>query len=72
MISMEKTYRQKIHYRVVIEGDYSVCDMWDEDLYQAPEEAHDNVLEHLYENFTEILNSPKFKIELSDLRTEEE
>lgn len=72
MISMEKTYRQKIHYRVVIEGDYSVCDMWDEDLYQAPEEAHDNVLEHLSETFAEILNSPKFKIELSDLRTEEE
>lgn len=69
---MEKTYRQKIHYRVVIEGDYSVCDMWDEDLYQAPEEAQDNVLEHLSENFAEILNSPKFKIELSDLRTEEE
>ena len=69
---MEKTYLQKIHYRVVIEGDYSVCNMWDEDLYQAPEEAHDNVLEHLYENFGEILNSPKFKIELSDLRTEEE
>ena len=72
MISMEKTYRQKIHYRVVIEGDYSVCDLWDEDLYQAPEEAHDNVIEHLYENFAEILNSPKFKIELSNLRTEEE
>lgn len=69
---MEKTYLQKIHYRVVIEGDYSVCNMWDEDLYQAPEEARDNVLEHLYENFSEILNSPKFKIELSDLRTEEE
>ena len=69
---MEKTYRQKIHYRVVIEGDYSVCNMWDEDLYQAPEEAHDNVLEYLSENFAEILNSPKFKIELSDLRTEEE
>ena len=69
---MEKTYRQKIHYRVVIEGDYSVCDMWDEDLYQAPEEAHDNVIEYLHENFAEILNSPKFKIELSNLRTEEE
>jgi hypothetical protein len=69
---MEKTYQQKIHYRVVIEGDYSVGNMWDEDLYQAPEEAHDNVLEYLYENFTEILNSPKFKIELSDLRTKEE
>lgn len=69
---MEKTYQQKIHYRVVIEGDYSVGNMWDEDLYQTPEEAHDNVLEHLYENFTEILNSPKFKIELSDLRTKEE
>ena len=69
---MEKTYEQRIHYRVVIEGDYTVCNMWEEDLYQAPDEAHDQVIEHLYENFPEILNDPKFKIELSDLRTEEE
>lgn len=69
---MEKTYEQRIHYRMVIEGDYTVCDMWEEDLYQAPDEAHDQVIEHLYENFSEILNDPKFKIELSDLRTEEE
>lgn len=69
---MEKTYEQRIHYRVVIEGDYTVCNMWEEDLYQAPDEAHDQVIEHLYENFSEILNDPKFKIELSDLRTEEE
>lgn len=69
---MEKTYEQRIHYRVVIEGDYTVCNMWEEDLYQAPDEAHDQIIEHLYENFSEILNDPKFKIELSDLRTEEE
>ena len=69
---MEKTYEQRIHYRVVIEGDYTVCNMWEEDLYQAPDEAHDQVIEHLYENFSEILNDPKFKIELSNLRTEEE
>lgn len=69
---MEKTYEQKIHYRVVIEGDYTVGNMWEEDLYQAPDETHDQVIEHLYENFSEILNDPKFKIELSDLRTEEE
>ena len=68
---MEKTYEQRIHYRMVIEGDYTVCNMWEEDLYQAPDEAHDQVIEHLYENFSEILNDPKFKIELSDLRTEE-
>ena len=69
---MKKTYQQEIHYRVVIEGDYSVCGMWEEDLYQTPEEAHDNVLEHLHKNFGEILNSPKCKIELSDLWTKEE
>ena len=69
---MEKTYEQRIHYRVAIEGDYTVCNMWEEDLYQAPDEAHDQVIEHLYENFSEILNDPKFKIELSNLRTEEE
>ena len=69
---MEKTYQQKVHYRVVVEGDYSVCDMWEEDLYQTPEEAHDNVLEHLHKNFAEILNSPKCKIKLNDLRTKEE
>lgn len=69
---MEKTYEQRIHYRVVIEGDYTVCNIWEEDLYQAPDEAHDQIIEHLYENFSEILNDPKFKIELSDLRTEEE
>lgn len=69
---MEKTYEQRIHYRVVIEGDYTVCNMWEEDLYQAPEEAHDEVIEHLYENFSEILNDPDLEIELTSLRTKEE
>lgn len=69
---MEKTFTQRIHYRVVIEGEYSVGDMWEEDLYQTPEEAHDNVLEYVYENFNELLDRPNSKIELTNLRTEEE
>lgn len=69
---MEKTYTQRIRYRVVIEGDYIVDEMCKEDLYQTPEEAHDLVIEHMYENFSELIHNPSFKLELTDLRTEEE
>lgn len=69
---MEKTFTQRIHYRIVIEGEYNVGDMWEEDLYQAPEEAHDNVLEYVHERFSELLDRPNSKIELTNLRTEEE
>ena len=70
---MKKTYEQKIHYRVVIEGDYIVGNLRDEDLYQTPEDAHTEVIEHLYENFPEILDDPDLmKIELTNLQTEEE
>jgi hypothetical protein len=69
---MEKTYMQRIRYRVVIEGEYSVYDVREEDLYQTPEEAHDNVIEYMYENFSELIHNPSFKLELTDLHTEEE
>jgi hypothetical protein len=69
---MEKTFMQRIHYRVVIEGEYSTGNMWEEELYQTPEEARDNVIEYMYENFSELINNPSFKLELIDLRTEEE
>lgn len=69
---MEKTYTQKIRYRVVIEGEYSVYDVLEEDLYQTPEEAHDNVIEYMYENFSELIHNPNFKLELIDLHTAEE
>lgn len=69
---MEKSYEQKVHYQLVIEGDYSCGGMWTEELVLHPEEFHDCVLEHLYENFTELMNSPNFALKLSDLRTKEE
>lgn len=69
---MEKTYTQRIRYQVVIEGEYSVGEMWEEDLYQTPEEARDNVIEYMYENFSELINNSSFKLKLIDLRTEEE
>lgn len=69
---MEKTYEQKVHYRIVIEGDYTVGDNWEEDLYNDPEEAHDSIIDWLYENFSEVIYSPKFQMKLSDLRIKEE
>lgn len=69
---MEKTYTQRIRYRVVIEGEYSVNEMLEEDLYQTPEEARDNVVEYMYENFSELIHNPSFRLELIDLHTAEE
>ena len=69
---MEKTYTQKVRYRVVIEGVYSVYDVPEEDLYQTPEEAYDNVIEYMYEDFSELIRNPSFKLELIDLHTVEE
>ena len=30
---MEKTYTQKVHYKIILEGDYSCSNLWEEDLY---------------------------------------
>ena len=69
---MEKSYTQKIHYQMVIEGDWSCCDMWEEDLYQNAEDAHDSVMEYVCENIAELFHSGKIRFELTDLRTVEE
>ena len=31
---MEKTYTQKVHFKFVIEGDYSCGNLWEEELYE--------------------------------------
>lgn len=69
---MAKTYEQKVHYRIVIEGDYSVTDSWKEDLYDAPEDAYDRIVDWLYDDFGEVVHNSNFQVELSDLRTREE
>jgi hypothetical protein len=57
---------------VVIEGDFSCGNMLEEELCDTPEEFRWGFKEWLYECFTDVINSPKCKIELSGLRTEEE
>lgn len=69
---MAKTYEQKVHYRIVIEGDYSVTDSWKEDLYDVPEDAYDRIVDWLYDDFGEVVHNSKFQVELSDLRIREE
>ena len=69
---MEKTYTQKIHYRVIFEGDFDWGRILEEDLVQTPEGIKWEFKEWLYESITELLNSPNCKIELTDLRTTEE
>lgn len=69
---MEKSYTQKVHYRVVIEGDWSCGDMWEEDLFKSAEDTHDSVLEHIQEDIADLFYQNKVRFELSDLRTIEE
>jgi hypothetical protein len=57
---------------VVIEGDFSCGNMLEEELSDTPEEFRWGFKEWLYESFTDVMNGPNCKIELSDLRTEEE
>jgi hypothetical protein len=67
---MEKTYCQKVHYKIVIEGEYSCCNLYEEELWKNAEEAHDCVLDKLGDDISNHLNTTK--IELTNLRTEEE
>lgn len=69
---MAKTYEQKVHYRIVIEGDYCVTDNWKEDLYDVPEDAYDRIIDWLYDDFGEVVHNSNFQVELSDLRIREE
>lgn len=67
---MERTYTQSVHYKIVIEGDYSCGNLWEEDLYEDAEEAHDNVWEHVAGHIIDYYHTAD--IELSDLKTTEE
>ena len=66
---MEKTYTQKVHYRIVIEGDYSIGNLYEEELFNAAEETHDLIWEYVTEN---ICNYYPPRITLNNLRTMEE
>ena len=67
---MEKTYTQSVHYKIIIEGDYSCSNLWEEDLYEYAEEAHDNVWEHVAGHIIDYYLTAD--IELSNLKTAEE
>lgn len=67
---MEKTYTQKVHFKIIIEGDYSCGNMWEEDLYQNAEEFHDTVLDYVGDNIIDYFH--KVNITLTDLETIEE
>lgn len=59
---MGKTYTQKIHYRVIFEGDFDWGCILEEDLVQTPEEMKWEFKEWLYESMTELLNSPTVRL----------
>lgn len=67
---MEKTYTQKVHFKLVIEGDYSCGNLWEEELYKNVEDAHDNVWVYVSENIMDYC--PKANFELTNLETTEE
>lgn len=67
---MEKTYCQKVHYKITIEGEFSCCNLYGEELWQEAEDAHDCVLDYLGNDVCKLFQ--KAKIELTGLRTEEE
>lgn len=69
---MEKSYTQKVHYRMVIEGDWSCGDMWEEDLFKSAQEAFSSVMEYVCENIADLFYQKGVRLELSDLRTIEE
>lgn len=69
---MEKTYTQKVKFRLVIEGEYSCCNMWEEELWEEPEQVHDSLLEYVGDNIIDYLNDNNYKLEISDIQTEED
>lgn len=67
---MEKTYTQKVRYRIVIEGDYSMSNLLEEELCKSAEETHDLVWEYVVDNISDYYQQKN--IILDNLRTEEE
>lgn len=67
---MEKTYTQKVHYRIVIEGDYSCGNITEEELTNTVNDFHDSVWNYIADNMIDQYLTAD--IQLSDLRTIEE
>ena len=67
---MEKTYTQKVHYRIVIEGDYSIGNLYEEELFNTAEETHDLIWGYVSNNICDCY--PSIIMTLDNLRTEEE
>lgn len=65
---MEKTYAQTVHYRIVLEGDYSICNLLEEELHNREEEMRDLVWEYVSDNIVDYY--PPDMV-LSNLTTEE-
>ena len=66
---MEKTYTEKVHYRIIIEGDYTLCNMLEEDLDTCAEDLHDSVWEFVAENIVDYYPP---KMELTNFQITEE
>lgn len=69
---MEKSYTQKVHYRIILEGDWSCDNMKKEDLHEDAEDAYGVVLDYICDNFVDLIYENRFRFELTDLRTIEE
>ena len=67
---MEKTYTQKVHYRIVIEGDYSINNLYEEELFNTTEEIHNLIWGHVSNHICDYY--PQMIMTLDNLRTEEE
>ena len=63
----EQTYTQKVHYRIIIEGDYSCANCLEEELCNNAEDFHDHVWEMVTDNLCDLYQSSN--IELTNLRT---
>lgn len=68
-MATEKTYTQSVHFKIIIEGNYSCGSLWDEDLLQDADEFHDIVLDHVGDNIIHYFHNAN--IELTDLKTVE-
>ena len=67
---MEKTYTQNVHFKVIIEGDYSCCNLLYEELFQNAEECNDAVWNHVDDNIKDYFYNTD--IILTNLRTSED
>ena len=67
---MEKTYTQKVHFKIIIEGDYSCCNLWEEELLEDANDFHDFALDCVGDNIVEYFRHAN--IILTDLETNED